>query len=124
MAHIEPEAPLLDKDTISALLRECCTVVRPGEVLAVRIDPDDGFTPEQMRQIAEVLTLVSGDLGVGAMLVLGHEMAVAQPVPVPLPPAESDEVFVGRVAKALGSRQVRAAVNRETLRQGARPSRG
>ena len=42
-----------------------------------------------------------------------------------LPTAEdSDEVFAGRVAKALGSPQVRAAGHREALRQGARSTRG
>ena len=51
MATILPDEPdaLLDRETVRQLLRECVTVVKPGEVLLLRAA--DGMNPQQVREI-------------------------------------------------------------------------
>lgn len=78
-----PQRKPLGPDEVRQLLRECVTVVDPGQVLIVRIDPDDGFTPRQVREIAEVLHVSAEGAGIRAMLVIGHEIGTAKPAPGP-----------------------------------------
>lgn len=72
---------VLGPDEIRALLRECVTVIRPGDILLVRVSPQHCHTPNQLREMAQVLGYVSGDLGISAALVYGDEMATATRIP-------------------------------------------
>lgn len=46
------EVPALTPEIARELLRECVTVVKPGEVLVIRMS--DGISPNQFREIAEM----------------------------------------------------------------------
>ena len=89
-AGMEPPRPIilpsslriLDPETIRHLLRECVTVVKPGEVLFFTCG-DPNYTPRQIREIQDV---ISGWLECNApdvkALVLPHgEMAAAESGP-------------------------------------------
>ena len=75
--RVLPSPPLLTPDEIRQLLRECVTVVKPGEVLFFTCG-DPNYTPTQMREIQDhisawleynapevkVLVLPHGEMGV------------------------------------------------------------
>lgn len=74
---ILPRRPLLTPELARELLRECVTVVKPGETLIVRADQN--WTPNQVRDVQEYADTVSGyrDLGVKILFLPGEEFAVA-----------------------------------------------
>jgi hypothetical protein len=79
--HVLPPPAPLTSDEIRQLLRECVTVVKPGEVLFFSCG-DPNMTPVQMRELQEVfsawLEYEAPDVKV---LVLPHgEMGVAEPM--------------------------------------------
>ena len=75
------EAPetVLGEDEIRQLLRECVTVVKPGETLIVRVDRT--WTPAQVKDVQEYADTVSKyrELGVKFLFLPGEEFAVAEP---------------------------------------------
>jgi hypothetical protein len=78
--RIMPEPPPLSPDEIRQLLRECVTVVKPGETLIVR---GTNWTPGQTREIQQVMDEMH-ELGIvpfKALAVFGDELGVAEPQP-------------------------------------------
>jgi hypothetical protein len=77
--RILPPRPLLTPETARELAREYVTILKPGEVLAVRV-PDtwtDRQAHETSVRIDEIIAL--RDLGITVLLLPGEEFAVAQP---------------------------------------------
>jgi hypothetical protein len=78
--RIMPAPPPLSPDEIRQLLRECVTVVKPGETLIVR---GTNWTPGQTREIQQVMDEMH-ELGIvpfKALAVFGDELGVAEPQP-------------------------------------------
>lgn len=78
--QVLPHRPLLTPETARELLRECVTVVKPGEVLVIRMSRE--LTPNQFREIAEMTGywLKENAPGVKVMLVpAAEEFAVTVP---------------------------------------------
>ena len=75
------EAPALGPGQARALLRECVTVVAPGETLVIRIP--DTWNPQQVDQTQRRLSEIVAERGLGfsVLLVPGEEFAVAKPGP-------------------------------------------
>jgi hypothetical protein len=73
-----PPPPPLAPDEIRHLLRECATVVGPGETLVIR---DRNWTPNQVREIQRWMDdeYESGRIGFKVLAVIGEELGVAQP---------------------------------------------
>lgn len=63
----------LTPELILAAIRECVTVVKPGETLAIRAG--EGWTPDQVGQVNEWIE--SWDLPFRAVMLPGAEFAVA-----------------------------------------------
>jgi hypothetical protein len=76
--RILPHIPPFTEDEIRQLLRECVTVVRPGETLVIRLA--SGWTPGLAREMADEVREVvkSGNLGFSVLVVRGDEMGVAE----------------------------------------------
>ena len=87
------EAPetVLGEDEIRRLLRECVTVVKPGESLVIR---DRNWTPMQVGEIQRWMDCEyeSGRISFKVRAVPGDEIAVVQP--------ESDAAFLERLERA------------------------
>lgn len=68
----------LTKDEVRQLLRECVTVVKPGEVLVIR--GLENWTVQQMREVQDVLNAMHGDGTVPfrSLIVPGAELGVAE----------------------------------------------
>ena len=81
--RILPPVPSLTPDQVRQLLRECVTVVKPGETLIVRV-PLTGV-PEQVDRYARDLGEVSEamDLPFKTVVVAAEELGVAEPGGVP-----------------------------------------
>ena len=75
--RVIPLPPPLSPDQIRSLLRECVTVVKPGEVLVIRAPGT--WTPNQLREYAEHLEYYAGEMGIRAMVVAGDGLGVAEP---------------------------------------------
>jgi hypothetical protein len=73
----EGDAVSLGEDEVRHLLRECVTVVKPGEVLVIRVP---GLTPEQLYEYNEAVKRWLGDLapGVRSLVTIGEELGVAE----------------------------------------------
>ena len=73
----------LTPDEVRQLLRECVTVVKPGEHLILRVPWS--ITPSQVRELQEVVNEMAGYLELPfRMLVLpGDELGVAEPGGIP-----------------------------------------
>ena len=100
----------LTPEQIRSFLKDNVTVVAPGETLVIR---SATLTPAQMHEVSEALNWADEDgpyLPFRTIVVPGEELGVVQD--------GSDEVFAARVAKALGSPEVRTAIRRERLREG------
>ena len=71
-----PERPLTP-DEMHSLLRECVTVVKPGEILVLRCGPE--YTPNHLRDIQEVANEMArfGDWPC-VMVVPGDELGVVE----------------------------------------------
>jgi hypothetical protein len=78
--------PSLTEDEVRQLLRECVTVVRPGETLVIR--GDRNWTPMQVREVQDMLDGAAEwrDLGFKVLVVPGEELGVAEPPPGPFSP--------------------------------------
>ena len=68
---------LLDPETVRHLLRECVTVVKPGETLVVR---GGDWNPEQCREIQQWMDAEheSGRIDFPVLAVIGDELGVAE----------------------------------------------
>lgn len=68
----------LSEDEVRQLLRECVTVVKPGETLVIR--GDRNWSPNQMREVQEMLEHMIQylDLHFKALVVPGEELGVAE----------------------------------------------
>lgn len=88
--------PMLHKETILAAIRECVTVVKPGETLAVRLS--ENFTSGQLREYQEAIDSMTEyrGLGIHVLVLPGEELAV-------LP----SEAFTERVWDAMQSASLR-----------------
>ena len=75
---VPPQHPPLGEDEIRQLLRECVTVVKPGETLVIR--GDRNWSPNQMREVQEMLEHMIQylDLHFKALVVPGEELGVAE----------------------------------------------
>ena len=77
---ILPSAPSLTKDEVRQLLRECVTVVKPGETLVVRVGGE--WTPAQMREMQDALNWGWDDgtpyWPFRTLIVYGEELGVAE----------------------------------------------
>jgi hypothetical protein len=73
-----PPRPSLTEDEVRQLLRECVTVVKPGETLVIRGDRD--WTPNQMREVQDMLdgAVKWRELGFTVLVVPGEELGVAE----------------------------------------------
>jgi hypothetical protein len=71
-----PPVPVLTPETAMALAREYVTIVRPGEVLAVRLPMD--FRGEAMDRVREFACRVGREAGVKVAFIPGEEFGVAQ----------------------------------------------
>ena len=78
---------MLAPDEIRQLLRECVTVVKPGEHLILRIPWTT--TPAQVRELQDFVTdtAVWLDLPFKVLVLPGDELAVAEPEPGGIPGA-------------------------------------
>ncbi len=96
MSAADPSSslPVLDPETVRQLLRECVTVVKPGEVLFWAAG-DPNWTPTQIRAIQDVVNWWLDDNAPEVrVMVLPHgEMAVAESV--------TDEAFAERVGRVM-----------------------
>ena len=78
---LPPGSPLLTPETARALLRECVTVVSPGETLVIRVP--DTWTAQQAdvyQEYADAAT-ASGRIPFPVLVVLGAELGVARVEP-------------------------------------------
>lgn len=85
-------------DDVRALIRECVTVVRPDEVLVIRVPYDTPW--EEARSYQGVLDAARDTWGFRAVVVTAEEFGVV--------PAAGDEAFAGRVRDAINALDVRA----------------
>lgn len=78
--RVIPQPPPLTPDEIRHLLRECVTVVKPGETLVIR---GRDWTPNQMRELQRVMDAWHEDglILFRALIVPGDELGVVQPEP-------------------------------------------
>jgi hypothetical protein len=78
----EAEEPLTP-DEIRKLLRECVTVVKPGETLILRVPWST--TPSQVRDLQDAITgsVKYWDLPFKVLVVPGDELTVAEPDGIP-----------------------------------------
>jgi hypothetical protein len=65
-----------DRAALRAILRECVTVVAPGEVLVIRVTD---FTPAQLAEYGDWLRYAADELGIKAIAVIGDELGIATP---------------------------------------------
>jgi hypothetical protein len=65
---------ILSPDEVRQLLRECVTVVKPGETLIIRMH--DNWTAAQMRELQDVLD--SRELPFRTVVVTAAELGVAE----------------------------------------------
>lgn len=73
-----PVGDPLTKDEVRQLLRECVTVVKPGEVLVIRMW--ETWTVQQMREMQDVLNSMHehGMVPFRSLVVPGAELGVAE----------------------------------------------
>lgn len=85
-------------DEVRSLLRECVTVVRPGEILVIRVPYDTPW--EDARSYQKVLDAAREAWGFRAVVVTAEELGVI--------PEAGDEAFANRVMDAINNLDVRA----------------
>jgi hypothetical protein len=78
--RIIPQPPPLTPGEIRQLLRECVTVVKPGETLVIR---GRDWTPNQVREIQQVMDAMheDGQIPFRALATFGDELGVVQQAP-------------------------------------------
>ena len=69
--------PPLTPDQVRSLLRECVTVVKPGEVLVIRF-ASGAITSSQHREYIDAMEPYAGEMGIRAMVVVGDGLGVAE----------------------------------------------
>lgn len=74
-----PPCPLLTPETARELLRECVTIVKPGEVLAVRLPLD--MSHIDMIRAREYALQVEEESGIKVAFIPGEEFGVGRPDP-------------------------------------------
>ena len=77
--RILPSVPPLTPDQVRQLLRECVTVVKPGEHLILRIPWTT--TPTQVRELQDFVTDTAAwlDLPFKVLVLPGDELGIAEP---------------------------------------------
>ena len=75
--HVIPPRPLLTPELAGELLRECVTVVKPGEALVLRTE---NWTPNQVREYQDVLDRWhdGGGLPFKVVVVIADELGVVE----------------------------------------------
>lgn len=86
----------LNPDEARALLRECATVVAPGETLVIRVPAT--WYPDQVQYYQEYLSARAGG-AFSVVVALGDDIAVARP-----DPAELEKAVAGIVERELSRR--------------------
>jgi hypothetical protein len=78
--RITAERPPLTRDEIRQILRECVTVVKPGETLVIQ---GQNWGPSHVREIQDWMDAErdSGRIGFKVLAVIGDEMGVAEARP-------------------------------------------
>lgn len=78
VAWLPPGPALLTPELARALLRECVTVVKPGETLVIRVP--EGWTPEQVGEYQRYADYASdeGTIPFRVLVVTGEELGVAE----------------------------------------------
>ena len=84
---------------VRALLRECATVVKPGETLVIRLPV--GTSRNQVAEYMAVLDVMRDSFGLTAVVLVADELGVVQ--------AGTDEAFANRVMDAINALDVRTA---------------
>lgn len=85
-------------DEVRALLRECVTIVRPGEILVIRVPYDTPW--DKAASYQRVLDAAREAWGFRAVVVTAEEFGVV--------PEAGDEAFAARVMSAINALNVRA----------------
>lgn len=77
--RVIPSPPPLTPDEVRQLLRECVTVVKPGETLVVRVPW--GTTPAQVRELQAGLVKLTiwMDVPFKVLVLPGDELGIAEP---------------------------------------------
>lgn len=98
-----PPGPVLTSEVIEAALRECVTVVKPGETLVIRCRD---WTPGQVEQYQEYIDAEWRELPFRVLMVIGDELGIVRPEPdADLSQAESvSAADVASAARATGGR--------------------
>ncbi len=86
---------------VRTLLRECVTVVKPGETLVIRLPV--GTPRDQVAEYMAVLDVMRDAFGLTAVVLVADELGIVQ--------AGTDEAFAGRVMTAINALDVRASVH-------------
>ncbi len=81
---------------VRTLLRECVTVVKPGETLVIRLPV--GTPRDQVAEYMAVLDVMRDAFGLTAVVLVADELGVVQ--------AGTDEAFAGRVMDAINALDV------------------
>lgn len=91
--RVIPHTPLLTPALARELVRECVTIVQPGELLAIRVP--DWWTPNGVYETNKwaAAWLTDNTPGVKVLFVPGEEFAIANP--------ETDDEFIARIKRAL-----------------------
>ncbi len=84
---------------VRTLLRECVTVVKPGETLVIRLPV--GTSREQVAEYMAVLDVMRDAFGLTAVILIADELGIVQ--------AGTDEAFAGRVMDAINALDVHTA---------------
>ena len=77
----------IDRTTLLAAIRDCITVIEPGDVLAVRVGDD--LTDEYLDEMADYAGHVTREHGVSVIFVRGEEFARLKGAPVAVQAAVS-----------------------------------
>ena len=82
------QPPPLTPEQVRQFLRECVTVVKPGETLVIRVPWTT--TPGQLRELQDAVDQAAGwlDLPFKTLILPGDQLAVAEPEETPGPEEE------------------------------------
>lgn len=100
-----PPGPVLTVEVVEAALRECVTVVKPGETLVIRCRD---WTPAQVEQYQDYVDSAWGDLPFRVLVVIGDEFAVVPPEPDDDLAKRVEKVLIGLLEKEAQRARFRA----------------